>query len=346
MTVSARRVLVIKLSSLGDIVHTLPAVAALRKQFPSSQLYWLVKSEWASILEGNPNIDEVLSVDISWKNWPRLISRLRQLRCDLVVDFQGLFRTGLLGILSGARRRIGFSQAREGAAWMYTHRVSIPGDQGVPWRLLAVHAVDRNLSIVNDLGADITCPTFHLPGLEEDQTYIHDVLSGADIKSHEHVIALAPWSRMAIKAWPLARFVEVAKVLLERPSVRVVLLGGPLEESFASEFASLESQGLVNLVGKLSLRQLPVLLRRVKLVVGNDSSLIHLAAGVGTRVLAIFGPTHPKATGPYPLNRHSVLCTSLPCSPCGKRSCRNVRYLECLETIQLKTVVAEIVNKL
>ncbi len=122
-------------------------------------------------------------------------------------------------------------------------------------------------------------------------------------------------------------------------TLRVVVLGGPSELAPAREFRRLESLGLVNLVGKLALRQLPVLLRRMKLVIGNDSSLIHLAAGVETPVLAIFGPTEPKATGPYPFTGHSVRRTELPCSPCGQRTCRNPIYLECLHTISVSSVL-------
>ena len=339
MDVSPRRILVIKLSSLGDIVHTLPAVAALRKRFSSAHVSWLVKSQWASILEGNPDVDEVLPVDVYWRNWPRLIRDLRQRQCDLVLDFQGLFRTGLLGLLSGATMRVGFARAREGAPWMYTHRVPLPGEHESSWRLLAMHAVDRNLAIVRFLGADVSRPIFHLPGLAEDEKFIRGLLHGAEVEDHTQLIALAPWSRSALKSWPLSRFVELAEELMRSSTLRVVVLGGPSELAFANEFCRLQSQGLVNLVGKLSLRQLPALLRRMKLVVGNDSSLIHLAAGVETPVLAIFGPTEPQATGPYPFTGDSVRRTELPCSPCGQRTCRNPIYLECLQTISVSSVL-------
>jgi ADP-heptose:LPS heptosyltransferase len=101
-------------------------------------------------------------------------------------------------------------------------------------------------------------------------------------------------------------------------------------------------QGLINLVGRLSLSQLPSLLRRMHLLIGNDSAPIHLAAGVGIPVVAIFGPTHPKATGPYPLGKHVIVRTELPCSPCGARTCRNPNYLECMESVSLKDLLREI----
>ncbi len=339
MAVSPRHILVIKLSSLGDIVHTLPAVSALRHKFPSAKVSWLVKSEWASILEGNPDVDEVWSVDVSWQNWPRLIRDLRQRQCDLVVDFQGLFRTGLLGVLSGAKHRVGFARAREGARWMYTDRVSLPGQDESSWRLLQMHAVDRNLAIAKFLGADVSCSTFHLPELDDDKKIIGGLLQKSGVEGHTQLIGLAPWSRSALKSWPLSRFVELAEEIIRSSKDRVVLIGGPSDVTFAKEFGKLETQGLINVVGKLSLRQLPPLLRRMNLIIGNDSSLIHLAAGVDTPVLAIFGPTEPKATGPYPLASHMVQRTELPCSPCGQRTCRNTNYLECLDSISVSSVL-------
>ena len=140
--------------------------------------------------------------------------------------------------------------------------------------------------------------------MAEDEEFIRGLLHGAEVEDHTQLIALAPWSRSALKSWPLSCFVDLAEELMRSSMFRVVVLGGPSELAPAREFCRLESLGLVNLVGKLALRQLPVLLRRMKLVIGNDSSLIHLAAGVETPVLAIFGPTEPQATGPYPFTQH------------------------------------------
>ncbi|MDH3504981.1 MAG: glycosyltransferase family 9 protein [Nitrospirota bacterium] len=342
MDITPQRILVIKLSSLGDIVHTLPAVSALRQRFPHARLTWLVKEVWAAILEGNPDIDDTLSVDVSWRNWPKIIRTLRSGQFDLVVDFQGLFRSGILGAMTGARTRVGFARAREGATWFYTHHVPLPEAKPSAWRLLEVHAVDRNLALTTFLGGHSSTPVFHLPEFSSDRLTIETMLQDAGVQSHEHLIALAPWTRSVMKSWPFRRFVDLATELVQRPEIRVVLLGGPLEIPAAREFDRLVPQGLINLVGRLSLRQLPSLLRRMQLLIGNDSALIHLAAGVGIPVLAIFGPTHPKATGPYPLENHVIVRTELPCSPCGSRTCRNPNYLECLQSISLNHLLREV----
>ena len=342
MEITPERILVIKLSSLGDIVHALPAVSALRHRFPHARLTWLVKDVWAPILDGNPDIDEVLFLNVSWRNWPDVIRTLRSRRFDLVVDFQGLFRSGLLSAITGATTRVGFARAREGATWFYTHHVPLPEDKPSTWRLLEVHAVDRNLAITAFLGGKSSIPVFHLPQVSADRLAIDTMLQGAEVQDHEQLIALAPWSRSAIKSWPHSRFVDLARELVQWPNVRVVLLGGTSDASSAGEFDILVSQGLINLVGRLSLRQLPPLLGKMHLLIGNDSALLHLAAGVGTPVLGIFGPTHPKATGPYPLESHAVLRTDLPCSPCGNRRCRNPFYLECLQSLTVGHLLHEV----
>jgi lipopolysaccharide heptosyltransferase II len=342
MEITPQRILVIKLSSLGDIVHALPAVSALRQRFPHARLSWLVKEVWAPILEGNPDIDDVLSVDVSWNHWPEVIRTLRSGLFDLVVDFQGLFRSGLFGAITGARTRVGFARAREGATWFYTHHVPLPEEEPRPWRLMDIHAVERNLAITRFLGGDTSSTVVHLPQLSEDRLAIDALLESAQVKGDEYLIALAPWTRSVLKSWPLGRFVDLATELTRRPNIRVVLLGGALDIPSAEKFTILSSQGLINLVGKLSLRQLPVLLRRMQLLIGNDSAPLHLAAGVGTPVLAIFGPTHPRATGPYPLEKHEVLRTDLPCSPCGSRRCRNSNYLECLTSISVAHLLQKV----
>lgn len=342
MKMKAERILVMKLSSLGDIIHALPAVTTLRQRFPEARLTWMVKERWAPILEGNPDIDEIFPLKDSWKNWPGTVRTLRSGRFDLVVDFQGLFRSGLLGAVTGAPIRVGFARAREGATWFYTHHVPLSEDKPCSWRLLDIHAVDRNLAVTEFLGGVPSTPVFHLPQFSVDGVAIDNLLQDAGVQAHEHLIALAPWTRSAIKAWPQHCFWELSERLLQQPDRRVVLIGGTSEISSAETFKVLTSRGLINLVGKVSLRQLPLLLQKVQLLIGNDSAALHVAAGVRTPVLAIFGPTHPMATGPYPLERHMVVRENLTCSPCGSRRCRNPHYLECLQSISVDRLLGEV----
>ncbi len=335
---SPRKVLVLKSSSLGDIIHALPAVSALRQHWPKARFTWLVKQSWAPILKGNPDLNEVWPVDFSLRYWPALIRKLRQGAYDGVVDFQGLFRSGLLSWLSGAPTRVGFDRAREGATIFYTDRLGLPELTGVAWRLGDMHAVDRNLALVRYVGADPTRGIWHFPNEPEDQDIVESFLESAGVKEQDGLVAIAPWSRAAIKCWPLDRFVEVSRRLITEKGIRPVLIGGPQEVSFAGSFRHLVSAGLLDCVGKLSLCQLPVLLRHMKTLVGNDSAPLHIAAGLGLPVVGLYGPTHSKATGPYPVDCHVVLQALLPCTPCGQRTCRWPTYQECMQTIGVEDV--------
>ncbi|MGD9849871.1 MAG: glycosyltransferase family 9 protein [Nitrospirales bacterium] len=335
---SPRNVLVLKSSSLGDIIHTLPAISAFRKQWPGARITWLVKHSWAGILEGNPDIDSIWPVDFSFRSWPALIRRLRQGGYDLVLDFQGLFRSGLMSWLSGAPRRIGFAGAREGAPLFYTDHIDLVELKGAPWRLGEMHAVDRNLAIIRYLGADSSRYTWYFPDEPADQVVVRKLLQDAEVDEQDYLVALAPWSRAALKCWPLDRFVELSRLLITEGKIRPVLIGGSQDIGRASVFRDLEGQGLLNCVGKVSLRQLPVLLRQVRALIGNDSAPLHLAAGLGIPVVGLYGPTQPKATGPYPLDGHITVQSALPCIPCGQQTCRQPRYQECLQTIGVMEV--------
>lgn len=335
-------VLVIKPSSLGDIVHTLPAVSAVRQHFAEAHITWLVKKQWAPILAGNPDIDAALAVDFSLPAWPGLFRRLRNLRIDLALDFQGLFRSGAIAWLSGASRRVGFARAREGAPMFYTDKVSLPELGDAVWRLGTVHAIDRNLALAAYAGADVSKYQWHLPDFSEDRSVVQGLLRDHGVKGEEAMVAVAPWSRSALKCWPLDRFVELVGRLVERQGIRPVLLGGRDDAGQAAAFSKWERRGMINMVGKVALRQVPVLLRQMKGFVGNDSALLHMAAGLSIPVVGLYGPTSHLATGPYPLDRHVTIRRVLPCSPCGKLTCGHTVYQECLKSIDVNDVLTRL----
>lgn len=341
-----RNVLVMKSSSLGDIIHTLPAVSAFRKRWPDARITWLVKKSWAPILEGNPDIDTIWPVDFSLRYWPALIRELRQGGYDLVLDFQGLFRSGLMSWLSRAPLRVGFSRAREGAPMFYTDPVALEGLESVPWRLGEMHAVDRNLTLVRYLGAASSELPYHFPDVPSDQTMIQELLQRAQVGEQDYLIGIAPWSRATLKCWPLDRFVELCRLLITEGNIRPVLIGGCQDSKYVGPFRDLEGRGLLNCVGRISLRQLPVLLRKVRALVGNDSAPLHLAAGLGIPVVGLYGPTQPKATGPYPLGSHVILQSALSCTPCGQRICRQPHHQECLRSIEVREVYKKILSAL
>ncbi|MEW6544043.1 MAG: glycosyltransferase family 9 protein [Nitrospirota bacterium] len=317
-----RRVLIIKPSSLGDVVHALPTLAALRDRFPKAHIAWLVKRQWADLLERADGLDEVWPVEPTVGGWLAQLPRLRSARFDLVVDLQGLLRSGALAWLSGCPVRLGFATAREASPMFYTHKVSVPSPQ--------IHAVDRYLLAATALGATVRGrPEFRLRPSTADREDVTRLLTVHGLKEGTRWIAVNVSARWPTKVWPPERFAALADGLQREGLGSAVLIGGSDERPASQAVRTLMRTPAMDLTGKTALRLLPALLESAALLVTNDSGPMHVAAAVRTPVVALFGATSPVLTGPYGTG-HRVLTHQVPCSPCLSRTCRNPVRLECL----------------
>lgn len=336
--VDYRRILILKPSSLGDIVHAMPALAALRDRFPRAHIAWLVKRQWLGLLERVEGLDAIWPVEPGLRGWLSVIPRLRAERFDLVMDLQGLFRSGTLAWLAGCRTRIGFVDGREGSSLFYTHRV--------PVRIRDMHAVDRYLQVAAALGAKAERgPEFRFRFPSEDRDEVGRLLSRHGVSPGAAWIAVSVSARWPTKRWP-QEFFATALDHLQRDGVgRVALIGGPDERDDAQRVRSLMQTDPIDLTGGTTLQLLPALLRSASLLLTNDSGPMHIAAAVGTPVVALFGPTSPVLTGPYGLN-HRALTRAIPCSPCFSRRCRNPIQLECLRTLSPEHVLEAVRGQL
>lgn len=276
---SPRHILVLKPSSLGDIIHTLPAVAALRERFPDARITWLVNPEWAPLLDGNPDISGTLIFPRDTfrgpAGWARFVGYLRQLPRetdpDLIADFQGLLRTGLIARALRPAPMIGLSDAREGARLLQTRTVEVGA---------TMHAVERYLALAAALGAGTAkTPAFPLPPGTRPTASLPE----------EPFIVLHPFSRGRGKS--LAP--EVAATFC-RAVKRPVILVGRSEERLATTPGN-----VVNLLNQTSLHELLWLLRHAAAVVSVDSGPSHLAAAVSRDLLSIHTWSDPCAVGPY-----------------------------------------------
>ena len=308
-----QRILIIKPSAIGDIVHALPAAARLRRLWPQAHLSWLATPACAGLLEGHPMIDQVILFDRRgmarwWRSWRSasavraLSRRLKEGRFDLVVDLQGLFRSGYLAFKTGAPVRVGLASAREGAGLFYTHAIDdSPADR---------HAIDRCLDVTRALGCPDGPVEFVFGVNDADRSAAAEMVKGIG-----RFAALLPGTNWSTKRWPAAHFAELARLLRERLGLQSVVAGG----GDAAELAGL-IPGAVNLAGRTTLNQLTALLERADLVVANDSGPMHIASALGRPLVALFGPTHPVRTGPYG-RPDTVLRLAMPCAPCYSRSC-------------------------
>ena len=320
-----RRILIIKPSSMGDVVHALPTLAALRERYPHAHIAWLVKREWAGLLERAEGLDAVWPVGSGLTGWLSAVPRLRATGFDLAVDLQGLLRSGAMAWLAGCPTRIGFANAREGSPLFYTDRVPVP--------TLDMHAVDRYLLVAAACGAAAQgTPESRLRPLPVDRQEVAGLLSRHGLSPHEPWIGVNVAARCPTKRWPPEFFATTMDRLQEKGVGRVVLIGGPDDRAAAQAVTRLMRSVPGDLTGATSPGLLPALLESAALLLTNDSGPMHVAAAMRTPVVALFGPTSPTRTGPYG-EGHRVVSIKIPCSPCFSRVCRNAVHLECLTTI-------------
>ncbi|HLZ34575.1 MAG TPA: lipopolysaccharide heptosyltransferase II [Nitrospira sp.] len=333
-----RRILLIKPSSLGDIVHAMPTLAALRRAYPSATVTWLVKRQWSDLVERIDGVDRVWAVDQGMKGWLSQVSALRAARFDVAVDLQGLFRSAAMGWLSGAPHRVGFANAREGSPWWYNQRVPVP--------TVDMHAVDRYLLVAKAMGAIVPGPVefrFRTPQADHDR--IDQLLREAGVATESRWVAMNVSARWPTKRWPSASFAALADRLVAEGFGPVLFMGGPDEREDVAAVREMMKAGSFDLSGALPVGLLPAFLSKAALLITNDSGPMHIAAAVGTPVVALFGPTSPVRTGPYGPN-HAVLTHKIPCSPCFRRSCRNAIKLECLNLVSPEQVMAAVRTQL
>lgn len=324
-----RRILIIKPSAIGDVIHALPVLNLLRRRWPAARISWLATPPCTELLEGHPQLNEVIAFPRrqfgqGWRN-PKIAAALfhfmrdlRRRKFDWVIDLQGLFRSGWLAMQTQAPLRIGFANARELAWIFYTHRVAI--------RSPDIHAVDRYIKLASALGCDHSPVEFPIPIDEADRQYIGNLLPKG-----KRFAVLLPGTNWATKRWPVEHFAAIVQPLRERFGLNTIIAGGP----DAAELATLIPDSL-NLVGKTNLRQLAALLEKADLVIANDSGPMHLAAALARPLVALYGPTNPLRTGPY-ARPNSVIRLDIPCSPCYSRHCS---HQSCLRWLGIEPVLA------
>lgn len=328
------KILVIKPSSLGDIVHSLPFLNAIRDRFPKSEIHWVVARGLEGLLEGHPMISKLWIINKD--NWKKIknikgtVSELKDLfkslkkeKFDIVVDLQGLLRSGVLAAATGASVRIGFSEAREGSRIFYTHRVKGGKD---------IHAVDRYLKIARFLGSDVADIKFPFPLSFSSQ------LSALSFQFQDEYAVFVPGARWRTKRWPSERFGELASIL----SVKTLVVGGKSDTDISNKVVNSSKGNAISIAGKTNIKELIEIMRKAKFVVSNDSGPMHIAAALGVPVFAIFGPTNPLRTGPYGKG-HTIIKKGLKCSPCYKKACSDIK---CMTAVNVKEVAETICQEL
>jgi heptosyltransferase-1 len=332
------RILIVKLSAIGDILHTLPAAAALRRAYPKAWLAWIVGKAGASLLRGNPDLDELITVDTrAWRAhwWMGLrhawyVSRhLRQAGFDLCIDFQGLLKSGLFAYVSGAPLRLGFpyQMCREPLSAVFTN---LHGPVIAP----EVHIVDQLVELLKPLGVTTAERRFTIPFTEADEHFAARVWRESGLRFDMPVVMLYPGAAWETKRWGELNFARLNDALIRRYQVRTLLAWGPGEEALIQRVVRATAYTPA-IAPATTLLQLAALMARCRGFVGGDTGPLHLAAAVGTPTVALFGPSDPQRNGPYGPG-HVILHRQLPCSNCYQRTCN---HWECLPGIEVDTAV-------
>lgn len=324
-----QRLLIVKPSSFGDIIHTLPALDALRRHWPQAQIDWLVKEEWAELLRGQPALRELVLLPKTFDQWRSLAQSFPARRYDVVIDFQGLLRSGVASWLTRAPARIGFAGAREASRWFYTARIACAP--------AVLHAVDRNLDLLRQIGVPAAPARFPFAVPAESAGWAQALCARERIGAADKIVVLHPAARWRTKRWPAERFAQVADRLAANPGVRIIFVAGGEQAGQVDEVMRQVSGKVVNLAGRCTLLELAALLKRAHLAISNDSGPMHLAAALGTPVIGLFGPTDPRRVGPYGAG-HSALKKQFACPGCTRRAC--VRDQSCLKAIAVDDVLS------
>jgi heptosyltransferase I len=328
-----RKILIVKPSSLGDIIHSLPFLYVMHEFFPEAQIHWLVAEGSEGVLQGNPMISKLWIIRKDrWKKigsvkdtiaeLSGLANVLRKQNFDIVIDLQGLLRSGMIAGATGSPMRIGLSDSREGSSFFYTHIV----DAGS-----GIHAVDRYLRVAGALGCDICNVRFPMPLITESAeiTRIKEELGDYAV--------IVPGARWRTKRWPAERFGELAAKL----KIRSVVVGSEADRQTAIMIAERSGGKALAMAGETNLGELVSIIQGAKYVITNDSGPMHIAAACGRPVIAIFGPTDPMLTGPYGPD-HIIVRKRVDCAPCRLKKCSDMK---CMNEISVEDVYQVILKE-
>ena len=330
------KILILKPSSLGDVIQALPVLRLLKLHWPKAQIFWWVEAGLAPLLEGDPDLAGVVRFERKrWsrpRHWPEMGRSIRGLRAqhfDLVIDLQCLARSAIFAWLANGKKLVGLDEVREGARGFY--------DLAVPRHSFHTHAVDWYLSVLPHLGVPVHARFEWLPPRPAIAADVRRKWPGT-----AQWLALQPGARWRNKRWPVEHFTTLVRALArEHPRAQFVILGDHGDHPLGHAIAAAVPQQCLNLCGQTTLLEMVEWLRRCDLLITNDTGPMHAAAALGRPLAALFGPTEPRRTGPYGRS-HQVLRLDLPCSPCLKPRCRYVHPEECLRALSPTQVLAHL----
>lgn len=329
---SSKRILIVRLSAVGDVTHVLPTLRCLRQHYPYAHIAWLVEDRAAGLLEGHPNLDEIIVFPRrSWRNGvfgpirlfntaSEVFNFFREIRTkgfEVAIDFQGNLKSGIMTFFSGAPLRIGFARGycREFNHLFTNRHVTPPKERQ--------HRIEKNLSLLTALGIEPVYERATINVSTEDRDLITRSLAD-HINSPGPLVVIHPGTSQfgVYKRWPVKSFIELGNMLVKELGAQVMVSWGPGELNMAEEIVSGIKEGGCLAPKTVNLTQLAGVIGQSDLFISGDTGPMHIASVLGVPQVAIFGPKDPVICGPYN-ERSMVVRKEVECSPCTRRTCNN-----------------------
>ena len=350
MLMNPNKILIIRLSAIGDVLRTLPAFHIIRKNFPDAYIAWIVEEASKDILEAHPEIDEVIifpKKELAAKikspktffqgvnQFLMFIQEIRKKNFEVVIDFHGLFKSGIISFLSGAKDRVGFTKpfTKEMNYLFNNRRFSLDTDR--------MNRVDRNITLVEKLGLNIKQgpPDIYIP--DKDSNLIQKFLKQNRIEPERPLVAIHPGTSPSTpyKRWDAYRYAVVADKIIEDSAAQIIFTWANEEIEMVKEIIGLMKYRAIVAPKTENLCQLAEIFRCSDLYVGSDTGPMHLAAFVNTPVVAIFGPTDHVVNEPYRYTPHIVIRKEIKCAPCRKNNCSD---RDCMNGVKESDVIRAI----
>ncbi|MBN1931771.1 MAG: lipopolysaccharide heptosyltransferase I [Desulfobacterales bacterium] len=346
---SQLNILIVKLSAIGDVIHTLPALNAIRSCYPHAKITWLVEKDASDFVKDHPAIDRVIISNR--KRWLKtfftesrhkniaeircFIKELRDTYYDLIIAFQSLLKSGILIGLTRGKRKIGFGRGMDHMEYSYFFL-----NERIPPVSMEHHALSRGLMLLDSIGIHSSEIVYHIPIKDQDRKTANYLIEQHQLKGFKPLVAINPGAKWETKLWDRQKFAELADALIEKYQVHLIFTGSKADHEAIEDILSRMHGTAVNLAGKTSLLTLAAVYEKTDFIISTDTGPMHVAAALGKPVVALFGPTAPWRTGPFGPG-HQIIRSQIKCSPCFKRKCETH---ECMQQISVQDVLEGISN--
>jgi lipopolysaccharide heptosyltransferase I len=335
------KILITRLSAIGDVIHALPVAYALRKKYPEAQIDWLVEAKAYPLVKLNPYLDNVIL--LPRKKWREMLSKefmgtvksffnffkkMKKKNYDINLDLHGLFKSALSSFLIKPGLRIGPADGREFSTLFYQAKIDIPNKK--------MHKIERNLHLASALDAEIDEVNYGLKMTPIIKSRVSRLFETENVDQNKKQVVINPFTTWESKNWFLERYFQLANELI-KTGYYVIFTGGPGDKEAIDSFETSAEASYSNLAGKTDLEELTEVYNRASLYIGGDTGPTHLAAAVGLNVISLMGPTDPDTHGPYGEGHTVIQDNSLECIRCWDKHCS--RKMQCMKSITVDQVL-------